>query len=191
MKKSIKMRVLRLLFAFAAAILTILWIGALYGMEQSKEFASRYLYDGRKPSCCDYCRCVRQRCSGRTLHDARQNNAKDLRENGKFRYLVQKKKNIVFGVNEDVMYEAHRITLRPDDMLFLYTDGVTEAMDKNNNLYSEGRLEETLNHIDGSLSVQEIIAEVRKDIDAHTVGTEQSDDITMLGVKFLGKTDAL
>ena len=89
------------------------------------------------------------------------------------------------------MYEAHRITLRPDDMLFLYTDGVTETMDKNNNLYSEGRLEETLNHIDGSLSVQEIIAEVRKDIDAHTVGAEQSDDITMLGVKFLGKTDAL
>ena len=42
MKDSIKARVLRLLFAFVAAILVILGVGALYGMEQSKDFASRY-----------------------------------------------------------------------------------------------------------------------------------------------------
>ena len=76
-------------------------------------------------------------------------------------------------------------------MLFLYTDGVTEAMDKEKNLYSEERLEETLNNIDGSLSVEEILAEVRKDIETHAEGAEQSDDITMLGVRFLGKTDTL
>ena len=71
------------------------------------------------------------------------------------------------------------------------TDGVTEAMDKEKNLYSEKRLEETLNNIDGSLSVEEILAEVRKDIEIHAEGAEQSDDITMLGVRFLGKTGVL
>ena len=93
----------------------------------------------------------------------------------------------MLGVEEDVMYEAYRLTLRPGDMLYLYTDGVTEAMDKEKNLYSEERLEETLNNIDGSLSVEEILAEVRKDIEVYAEGAEQSDDITMLGVKFLGK----
>lgn len=114
-----------------------------------------------------------------------------LRENGKFRYLLQKKKHMVLGVKEDEMYEAHSLILSPGDMLFLYTDGVTEAMDKEKNLYSEKRLEETLNNIDGSLSVEEILAEVRKDIAAYAGGAEQSDDITMLGVRFLGKTGTL
>ena len=110
-----------------------------------------------------------------------------VRKEGKFRYLVQKKKHLILGVEEDATYKAYRLALRPDDMLFLYTDGVTEAMDKDGNLYTEERLEATLNRIDGSLSVQEILAEVRKDIDAHADGAEQSDDITMLGLRFLGK----
>ncbi|WP_029543817.1 hypothetical protein [Selenomonas sp. AB3002] len=45
MKNSIKARVLRMLFAFVAAILVILGLGSLYGMEQSKEFASSYVTD--------------------------------------------------------------------------------------------------------------------------------------------------
>jgi sigma-B regulation protein RsbU (phosphoserine phosphatase) len=48
-----------------------------------------------------------------------------------------------------------------------------------------------LNNIDGSLSVDEILAEVRKDIEIHAEGAEQSDDITMLAVRFLGKAGAL
>ena len=111
-----------------------------------------------------------------------------LRENGKFRYMVQKKKYGMLGVKGNVMYETHRLTLHPDDMLFLYTDGVTEAMDKYKKLYSKERLEETLNNIDGGSSVEEFLAEVKKDIETHAEGAEQSDDITMLGVKFLGKT---
>ena len=112
-----------------------------------------------------------------------------LSENGNFRYLTQKKKHMMLGVNEDAMYETHRLTISPGDMLFLYTDGVTEAMDSDKNLYSEDRLEKTINNVGVSLSVQEILANVRKDIDAHANGAEQSDDITMLGVKFFGKTN--
>jgi sigma-B regulation protein RsbU (phosphoserine phosphatase) len=129
--------------------------------------------------------------TGELIYVSAGHNAPCLRENGKFRYLKQKKKRMMLGVEEDVMYEAYRLTLRPGDMLFLYTDGVTEAMDKEKNLYSEERLEETLNNIDGSLSVKEILAEVRKDIEVYAEGAEQSDDITMLGVRFLGKTGTL
>ena len=113
-----------------------------------------------------------------------------VRQNGSFRYLVQKKKYTVFGVDEDATYQVNRLVLRPNDMIYLYTDGVTEAMDKNNNLYTEQRLQDALNRIDSNASVQEILAEVRKDVYAHAEGAEQSDDITMLGVRFFGKTNS-
>ena len=113
-----------------------------------------------------------------------------VRQNGRFRYLVQKKKYTVFGVDEDATYQVNRLVLRPNDMIYLYTDGVTEAMDKNNNLYTEQRLQDALNRIDSNASVQEILAEVRKDVYAHAEGAEQSDDITMLGVRFFGKTNS-
>ena len=111
-----------------------------------------------------------------------------VRENGKFRYLTQKKKYLMLGAYDEATYEAHRFTLKPNDILFLYTDGVTEAMNKENKLYSEKRLQTTLNSINSDVSVQEILAEERKDIADYADGAEQSDDITMLGVKFLGKT---
>ena len=127
--------------------------------------------------------------TGEVIYVNAGHNPPVLRENGKFRYLTQKKKHMMLGADEDSMYEAHRLTLSPGDMLFLYTDGVTEAMDSDKNLYSEERLEKTINNVGIGLSVQEILANVRKDIDAHAGGAEQSDDITMLGVKFFGKTN--
>ena len=126
--------------------------------------------------------------TGEVIYVNAGHNPPVLSENGNFRYLTQKKKHMMLGVNEDATYEAHRLTLSPGDMLFLYTDGVTEAMDSDKNLYSEERLAETLNHIDGNISVRKILAEVRKDIDAHADGAEQSDDITMLGLIYKGKS---
>ena len=113
-----------------------------------------------------------------------------VEEDGRFHYLVDAKKYVMLGVNEDVTYVARRVTLRPNDMLFLYTDGVTEATNRDKVLYTEARLQEALNRIGGDASVQEILAEVRKDIDAHAGGAEQSDDITMLGLKYFGKIEA-
>ena len=84
-------------------------------------------------------------------------------------------------------YEAHRLQLSPGDMLFLYTDGVTEAMDKEQHFYSEERLQETLDSMREDASVKEILTEVKDDIAAFADGAEQSDDITMLGVMFCGK----
>ena len=112
-------------------------------------------------------------------------------QDGEFCYLVQKKKHMMMGADEDATYQAHRITLGRNDMLFLYTDGVTEAMDKDKNLYSEGRLLAALNRIDSDASAQEILKAVRTDIYAHADGAEQSDDITMLGVRFFGKPDSI
>lgn len=110
-----------------------------------------------------------------------------LYESGKFSFLSAKKKHMMLGADEDATYIAHSLTLKPNDMLFLYTDGVTEAMNNNKELYSEERLEKTLNRIGGDVSIPDILAEVLKDIGDHADGAEQSDDIAMLGLRFMGK----
>lgn len=75
----------------------------------------------------------------------------------------------------------------PDDRKrFLYTDGVTEAMDGEGRMYSTRRLQERFGLVDEKISVREALAAVKADIDSHVNGAEPSDDITMLGLKFCG-----
>jgi serine phosphatase RsbU (regulator of sigma subunit) len=67
----------------------------------------------------------------------------------------------------------------------MYTDGVTEAADRENHLYSEERLKTFLTGArdDGP---REIVKGVAADIEAFTAGAEQSDDITMVALRFRG-----
>lgn len=109
-----------------------------------------------------------------------------VRNNGKFQYLQQARNHMMLGINEGEAYEAHRLVMQPDDMIFLYTDGVTEAMNEAGEIYSEERLQETLNR-EPERDVREILAAVRQDVSAYAGGAEQSDDITMLGLKFCGR----
>lgn len=104
---------------------------------------------------------------------------------GKFAYLRMEKKSSMLGVIDFETYHEYHVTLAPGDMLFLYTDGVTEAMNEAKEVYSEERLQETLN-AQGEKDVREILVAVRQDVTAHTGAAEQSDDITMLGLKFCG-----
>ena len=104
-----------------------------------------------------------------------------------WQYIVEGKKAHMVGVVEEATYEEKRLTLKPGDMLYFYTDGVTEAMDPERKLYTEERLQETLDRVrTPKATVKEILAAIREDIGTHANGAEQSDDITMLGVRFLG-----
>ena len=111
-----------------------------------------------------------------------------VQADGKFCYLQQARKHMMLGINEDEMYEAHSLVMQRGDMIFLYTDGVTEAMNEDGELYSEERLQETLNR-QPQKDVGEILAFVRQDVRNYAGGAEQSDDITMLGLKFCGSLD--
>jgi sigma-B regulation protein RsbU (phosphoserine phosphatase) len=78
-------------------------------------------------------------------------------------------------------YHQLEIQLEAGDMLFLYTDGVTEANDPADNLYGEMRLQNTLN---ASLDLKPtaLLRKVKADIDAFANGAPQFDDVTMLAV---------
>ena len=91
---------------------------------------------------------------------------------------------MALGFTEDVTYRSEKIMLRPGDGLFLYTDGVTEAMDEGGNQFSEPRLAEFLHEANGS-SATEIIHGAVDQVRRHSAGAPQSDDITALTLKYL------
>lgn len=89
----------------------------------------------------------------------------------------------VVGALEDVPYTLSRTHLLPGDTLFLYTDGLNEAMDANNNQYGNERMLKTLGSC-CTATPETILATMRSDLDTHTAGYPPSDDITMLCLRY-------
>ncbi len=98
---------------------------------------------------------------------------------------VEYKGGMVLGVIEDNEYQVGRIVLQPGDGLFLYTDGVTEARDADQNFFSEQRLEEFLRRMNGS-SLPEIIQGAVGELNNFSAGVPQTDDITILALRYWG-----
>jgi serine phosphatase RsbU (regulator of sigma subunit) len=95
-------------------------------------------------------------------------------------------RNFVLGPIEDTAFTAYRMELKPNDILFLYTDGVTEAMNRGGQLFSEDRLMRILSNLRNN-SVTGLIHGVREEIEEFSQGAPQSDDITMITLQFFGK----
>ena len=92
---------------------------------------------------------------------------------------------IVVGFMEDIKYKTASLQLKPGDAIFVYTDGVTEAENRQKDLFSDERLTGLLAVSSGN-SAQKIIELVACEINAFAEGADQSDDITMLTVRYLG-----
>ena len=98
-------------------------------------------------------------------------------------------KGFVLGGFENTKYERFDKQFMTGDILFLYTDGVTEAMNSNSELYGEKRLQDLLNSLSDDLSSEEICKAVNDDVKEFVGNAEQSDDITMLCVKYTDKVE--
>lgn len=92
---------------------------------------------------------------------------------------------LVLGAMEDTVYRDDSSALAPGDRLFLYTDGVTEAMSPGDEMYGNERLERALAQLrDGTL--REMAHGVVDGIRAFAETTPQSDDITIMAFEYLG-----
>lgn len=91
----------------------------------------------------------------------------------------------ILGVMEDSTYHEKELTLTPGDSLFLYTDGITEAKNKSNELYGEKRLLASCMEMTGSSS-KEIVEHITKNVGDFVLGAVQSDDITLLTISYRG-----
>jgi serine phosphatase RsbU (regulator of sigma subunit) len=86
--------------------------------------------------------------------------------------------NIPLGVFEDIPYGETHYRLNPGDSVLLYTDGVTEAMDKDGNMFGVERLRQVISS--GGQLPDEILAAIRQAVTQHTSGHPQSDDLAMV-----------
>ena len=104
---------------------------------------------------------------------------------GKYEYLPKNTKRVPpLGVRAKTQYEQQTLQMSEGDVLYMYTDGVTEAENVEKELYSNERLEEFLNSTDKNLPLDKLLAEVRQSIKNHAGDAQQSDDITMLALRF-------
>jgi sigma-B regulation protein RsbU (phosphoserine phosphatase) len=93
----------------------------------------------------------------------------------------------LLGIVEDAEFETSRMILSPGDTLFLYTDGVTEAMNLQQEFFSDPTLLDTISRCPDQRTPETIIDCVMKAVKAFTGEEPQSDDITMLALHYRGK----
>ncbi len=92
---------------------------------------------------------------------------------------------IILGMMPDMPYDIGSCKLNKDDLLMLYTDGVTEAMTLDDVEFEEKRLMEFLRKIDRRKSPEEINMNLIKELDKFCAGAPQNDDITILTLRML------
>lgn len=92
---------------------------------------------------------------------------------------------LILGCMEGLTYQSKTIRLNPGERLFLYTDGVTEAFNMNNEAYGEDRLETFLKQNAGS-SIDEVVKKSFTEVNDFSAGVPQSDDITLLSIVYHG-----
>ncbi|MBR4382312.1 MAG: SpoIIE family protein phosphatase, partial [Selenomonadaceae bacterium] len=95
-------------------------------------------------------------------------------------------KNFVLGPMDGISFAEQKISLKRGDLLFVYTDGVTEALNVKNEEYLPDRLIKFMNSTDCRVDLQTLLKNIRGDVSAHVGEAEQSDDITLFALRFNG-----
>ncbi|MDD6327280.1 MAG: SpoIIE family protein phosphatase [Lachnospiraceae bacterium] len=95
--------------------------------------------------------------------------------------MIQAKANLVLGMIEDIPYREQHVMLNPGDCMYLYTDGVTEALNPSQQLLGDAYLCDMLNrHKEKAHDVDGFVQAMYDEVDAFADGAMQADDITMV-----------
>ena len=99
---------------------------------------------------------------------------------------VELTKGTVLGGIEHFNYRSARMTIAPGDTLYLYTDGVTEAFNREGELYGDDRLEEQLK-ANLQTGQKELVSTILAEVAGFAAGFPPSDDITMMAIRYFGR----
>ncbi|NOY61380.1 MAG: SpoIIE family protein phosphatase [Calditrichaeota bacterium] len=88
----------------------------------------------------------------------------------------------IIGIDEHLDFHDHELQLSPDDLIVLYTDGITEALNAQSMEYGEDRLYEVIS-TSSHKDAQEIKNKIYDEVISFTQGTDQYDDITLIVLK--------
>ncbi|MBR1647275.1 MAG: SpoIIE family protein phosphatase [Selenomonadaceae bacterium] len=96
------------------------------------------------------------------------------------------KKNFVLGPMDGIPFAEQKISFKRGDLLFVYTDGVTEALNVKNEEYLPDRLIKFMNTTDCRVDLKTLLKNIRADVAEHVGEAEQSDDITLFAFRYNG-----
>ncbi|MDD5677447.1 MAG: SpoIIE family protein phosphatase [Kiritimatiellae bacterium] len=128
-------------------------------------------------------------CTGKLVYSNAGHNPPLIRRAGSQPEELPVPKGIVLGTIEAVRYSTASLILHAGDTLVLYTDGVTEACNPSQDLYSMERLRETA----AGVSDQEpktVVDAIFQSVNAYAAGAPQSDDITVLALHYHGESSS-
>lgn len=104
--------------------------------------------------------------------------------------LIKDKHGFVLAGMEGTKYKEYELFLSPGDKLYLYTDGVVEATDAHNELYGTDRMLFALNSCKDVLA-EELLQQIKLDIDGFVGTAPQFDDITMLALELRRQNEGM
>ena len=97
--------------------------------------------------------------------------------------LLESKPNLPIGILDDFDYQMQSMTMKPGSALFLYTDGLTEARNEDNKLLGREAVLQMVSKFSTS-EPKELVAKAIQAWHAFVGSTEQSDDLTLLAVRY-------
>lgn len=110
-----------------------------------------------------------------------------IKKSGGQFYWLKTRLGFVLGGMEGIHYRQEELIFEKNDIFFSYTDGVTEALNYEENLYGNLRLLSTLNQSNADIiGLHNLLDFIQADIEYFSDGAEQADDITMLVLKYMG-----
>ena len=95
-------------------------------------------------------------------------------------HLLKERSGPMLASMENISYHDYQLFLQPGDLLFLYTDGITEAQNTHKEFFQEKRLLEILASLNTSKEKENAAATTYRTLTDFTKGTEQYDDLTIL-----------
>lgn len=99
---------------------------------------------------------------------------------------LKRVKGVPVGAMEEMLFEEGDERMAPGEVFFLYTDGVTEAMNPSGELFGDDRLRERLEPCADARGMKDFLKGVRSAVDSFVGGAEQSDDLTMVAFRYNG-----
>ncbi|MGN0437306.1 MAG: SpoIIE family protein phosphatase [Lachnospiraceae bacterium] len=115
-----------------------------------------------------------------TFINAGHNRPFYIDETGEFS-MIPAKVNLALGMMEGIPYKEQHFTLPKGNCIYMYTDGVTEALNPAQEFFGDDHLKDVLNkHMDQAENVEAFVDNMYKEVDAFADGEMQADDITMV-----------
>jgi sigma-B regulation protein RsbU (phosphoserine phosphatase) len=99
--------------------------------------------------------------------------------------FLPKTRGVVAGAMEDIQFTEAEMVLASGDSLYMYTDGVNEAMNATEQLFGNDRMQDALVRF-GQTGCVAMVDGISSDLTQFVDGAEQSDDITMLALRYFG-----